>query len=523
MSELNDKINSLSPDELDLLNSDPKMLADFKAKYSDNPGVLKSAAAGAMSGVPLAETAISGIGSALSDKSYADIHKSLEDLKDKAWEQHPVAYGSGKIAGIAGTGLVAPEGLAGALITGAGYGADAAKDISELPKATAEGTATGAVLHGIGKYAISPLLEKAGEATQSGLASLGKQTTLEDIQNYLKNPNIINNAGTKEEVANKLAGLTSDLGTASGHMSEQARGLLNTEAQPLNISDVKDAAMNALQKYFPEGNNLTKSDEAATKTIIDQYNLLANAAEGNNGVIPETSLRNIIDRIQAATKDSTYGNPEAATSQTALKEFGGNLNSLLRKSNPQYAEAMAPAAEAIGAAKDIGKGFKIEDGQPTDATATKLNNLLKGKPDETELADQLKNMTGTDISEQLHNAQSNENFNAPGTGGAFKLLMTGLGFGAGHMTGLPGAGIGGAALGRYASEGIDGGHIAKSLMDTYLKGTNSPALQKFGPILINAAKSGGNSLAATHFVLATSNPEYQDVINKHLDGSEGGQ
>ncbi len=34
MSILDDKINSLSSDELDLLNSDPKMLGEFKAKYS---------------------------------------------------------------------------------------------------------------------------------------------------------------------------------------------------------------------------------------------------------------------------------------------------------------------------------------------------------------------------------------------------------------------------------------------------------------------------------------------------------
>lgn len=34
MSQIDDKINSLSNEELDLLNSDPKLLADFKAKYS---------------------------------------------------------------------------------------------------------------------------------------------------------------------------------------------------------------------------------------------------------------------------------------------------------------------------------------------------------------------------------------------------------------------------------------------------------------------------------------------------------
>src|SRR5258708_30491661 len=35
MSEIDNRINSLSSDELDMINSDPKMLNDLKTKYSD--------------------------------------------------------------------------------------------------------------------------------------------------------------------------------------------------------------------------------------------------------------------------------------------------------------------------------------------------------------------------------------------------------------------------------------------------------------------------------------------------------
>ena len=130
------------------------------------------------------------------------------------------------------------------------------------------------------------------------------------------------------------------------------------------------------------------------------------------------------------------------------------------------------------------------------------------------LAEQLKNMTGTDIVDQLKNAQTKENFGAKGPGGALKLLMTGMGFGMGHATGIPGGGIGGAAIGRYAAEGIDGGHVAKSILDMYMKGADNAALKTYGPILIQAAKQGGNSLAATHFVLATSKPDYQALMEE---------
>ena len=66
---------------------------------------------------------------------------------------------------------------------------------------------------------------------------------------------------------------------------------------------------------------------------------------------------------------------------------------------------------------------------------------------------------------------------------------------------------------------MNGGHIAKRILDAYMNPNNmmnatvKPLIQKFGPILVNAAKTGGNQLAATHFVLATSNLEYQKLTD----------
>ena len=65
---------------------------------------------------------------------------------------------------------------------------------------------------------------------------------------------------------------------------------------------------------------------------------------------------------------------------------------------------------------------------------------------------------------------------------------------------------------------MHGGHIAKRILDAYLNKAaqweNSairPLLEKYGPILVEAAKRGGNQLAATHFVLGTSDSAYQNL------------
>jgi hypothetical protein len=533
-SEFAQKIKAQHPEynDIDDATLTQKVLAKYP-QYSDmvdssGPGVLKSAALGAMSGIPGAETAVSGIESLSPDTTFAQAHQDLENQKNAAWNTHPVAYGAGKTAGIVGTGLAAPEGIPAMAAMGAAAGADTAAKPADLAKGAVEGATSGLALGTIGEKVISPALESLSNVAPAFakklVAALGNGATSEDIERYLANPEAINSAGTTEDVTNKLANLTGDVTKTSGQLSDIARNQLNP-SRTIDMHDIKDAAMKAVGKYYVNGNPATAADQTAINTIIDQYNKLGDIAE--NGVVPETTTRQMLDRIQAATKDSTYGNPEAGASQQALKEFGGNLNDVLRKNNPTYAAAMKPSAEAAGLSSDLQDQFKIEGDQPTDATITKVNNLLKpGKPQGQDLASQLQNMTGTDILSNLQNAKTNEALSSSGVGEATKALAATLGFGAGKMTGIPYGGIAGAAGGRFASNAVNGGSIAKSIMDTYLQGSEAfndsamkPIMAKYGPVLINAAKQGGNQLAATHFVLATSNPEYQQLVD-HVQNNQ---
>lgn len=513
-----------------------KESVDFTDDTAEGPGLLKSAALGAMSGIPGATAAVSGIEAMSPDTTYEQAHKGLEESKNAAWESHPVAYGGGKTAGMVGTALAAPATIPGAIGVGALSGLDAATTPSDIPLETVKGAGEGAVFGKVGQllgdHVIQPLVNKVlPGAAKRTLASMGSKTSLEDIQNYLNNPKAINAALTKPEIGEKIAAITGDVTKASGQLSQQARGLLNPE-NALSAKTLKDAAMEATQKYFVEGNPGTTADETAVKAIVEQYQKLAQIAQDNGGTVSEDILRKMIDRMQAATKESTFGNPEAGASQTALKEFSGKLNDLLRGGNSAYAEAMKPAAENAALSKSLQDQFKIEGGKATDATFTKVGNVLKeGKTEGYDLLNKIKDLTGNDLVQALKDAGVKENFDAPGAGGALKTLMAGLGFGAGKMTGVPFGGIAGAAVGRYTAEGMNGGHIAKNIMDAYMGGQKQwsdsavvrPLLQKFGPILVNAAKIGGNQLAATHFVLATSNPEYQELTSHIQDQSFGGQ
>lgn len=537
------KVRSKYPgsyDDLDDSTLTEKVLSKYP-QYKDmvdeeGPSKLGSFARGAMSGIPGAESVVSGIQALDPNVTYEQAHKKLEEDKNKDWETNPVSYGVGKTAGFVGTALAAPvtETLGGAAAVGAGIGAlsgaDASDKLSDIPldavKGAGEGAVLGGAVHGI-TSAAGKILPSLGKNT---VAAMGAKTTVPDIEAYLANPESINSALSKTQIGEKIANLTGDVGTASSQLSGQARELLNPENSPLNIKNLKDITMDAVQKYYTEGVPATAADETAIKSIVSQYQKLAQIAETNGGEVPETTLRAMIDRLQAATKDSTFGNPEAGAAQTALKELSGKLNDALRQANPDYAAGMAPSAEMAKLSGTLKDQFKLEpnyEGKlaPTDSTINKVGNVLKeGKTEGADALEQLKNATGQDLQDMIQKSNVKGNFDAEGSGTGMKTLLASLGFGAGKMTGIPFGGIGGAAVGRFAAEGVNGGNVAKGILDMYLKGTNSAygkAAAKFGPILANAAKVGGNQLAATHFVLATSDPEYQELVNHVQDNSEG--
>lgn len=519
------------------------VVSDYMANKpeSNEPGVMKSAALGLMSGLPGAETVVSGIQAIDPKVDYKDAHAKLEADKDAAWENHPVAYGAGKTAGFAGTALTLPATgtLGGAAALGAGLGAasgvDAAADTNEMLKSGAEGAAVGGALGGLGHAASSAIENILPAIGKRAVASLGKPA-LEDVESYLQNPNAIREALTTPQMSEKLADTVGDVGRAAGHMTDAAKSTLNPESSPLSILDIRPVFEGATQKYLTSGVPATASDELAVKAINGQYERLVQIAKNNNGQVPEDVLQEIIHKIQSTVNDNTWGNPDAKASQDALRGLSGKLNEILKTSNPEFREAMKPAAELAGLKSDVAGKFGLDVGtggkvSSTDATGTKINNVLnETKTESQDLLEQLKQKTGIDFLDLARKAKTRDAFEGGSNGGAgVQALAHTAGYAAGAATGLPGGRLIGSLVGGVVGHNVDGGMLAKGILDAYISKSDAyassamkPLLDKFGPVLVNAAKVGGNQLAATHFVLSTSNPEYQQLVDGMQNNSDSG-
>lgn len=541
------------PDQYDALVE--SVIADYSANQpsgeSEGPGMLKSAALGAMSGIPGATAAVSGI-QAIGDKTYEEAHKGLEEAKDQAWEENPGSYGAGKTAGMVGTAMAAPVSVPAALGVGALSGLDAATNLEDMPLDAAKGAGMGLALGKLGEKVVAPVISKAADlakgAGKSVLAAMGGSTTKKNIEEYLQNPEAINNALSKTQIGEKIAGAAEDMGQASRQLSDRARGALDTEkailqtpkpvepnmmlgtAAPTSTGDetIRPVFDKLISRFTQSGVAPTAEKSAAVKVLNDEYERLAEIARQNNGNISERALREFIDSLQDTVNTKAWGDPGVAESQNALKQLSGELRSMLVKANPKYAQEMAPSAEAAGMSSDLADLFKLENGRPTDATFTKVGNVLKeGKTEGLAALKRLKEMTGMDIEEMLKKSDTKGAFDAAGSGSALKTLFASLGFGAGKMTGLPFGGIGGAAAGRFGAEGADGASTAKKILDAYINKSKAwqnsavrPMLEKYGRVLADAAKVGGTQLAATHFVLGTSDSDYQQLESMMQDDTE---
>lgn len=512
-------------DQYDSITND--VLSDYEASKIEAPGALKSGALGVMSGIPGAQTVASAVG-AIGEKTYEEAHRGLETLKSKAWEEHPVAYGAGKGAGFVGTALVTPASIPGAVAIGAGAGLDVASKPEDFIADAAKGAAFGGAFGAAGKHIIGPAVKTmvskfAPAVGKRTVAALGRPT-VKDVESYLKNPEAIRKALTTPQMAEKLAGTVEDVGKVSSQLGGMARGTLSPTKSPLNINNMLEVFDEAQQKYLTEGLAASKADRIAIKALDDEFTLLMNIAEKNGGNIPETTLQSIVRKLQAGVKENTWGNPDASAAQDAMKNLSGKLNSLLKKSNIAFKEGMVPAAETAALKGDIAGKFKLETApfgkvSPTEATSAKVGSILKeGKTESQDMLRRLQDMTGVDFLKLAESAKIKGAFEAGGASQGMNVIAHTAGYGIGALSNIPGGRLIGSLLGGVVGHNIDGGQVAKRILDAYLSGSAQFAnsamaavLAKYGPILVNAAKAGGNQLAATHFVLGTSDPEYQEL------------
>lgn len=431
-----------------------------------------------------------------------------QDLLSKIY--HPLIEGGAMTVGGAGGAILgAPGGPIGSGLAGSALAAsmyppakrfanaiDQYRGITPEDSSVASDLKTGAEAEA-GGLVLNPVLGAAGRAIGSGVKK-GISTMLGPseaaINARLANPDAIKNAVPYDQLAYRMPQTLNLLKDKITQGTESAGVLLRNSPDPaqgaIPAPKVMGMVGNLMDKLKTSGVLVGPSRKAANSQINGLMNDIGNVIKtqptntlqpmvaGAPPALPEATIKNILQAVRANINWEDAGLSE---SNKTLTDFSGQLDSMLKTQNPQYAQAMKPVSDMMATLDDTMNSFalKNETGkgiQPTDATISKLQSVPSEKKSVSQnLLGRLKQQTGSDYLQGAKDYGFAKEFQGGSTNGSRKVnlytsLGTAVGGGAGKLLGSPVAGAmaggtAGSALGAYADK--QGGQIAGNLVDRY--------------------------------------------------------
>ncbi len=461
---------------------------------------LESFARGAENNFPLANQAIAAGSAALGDQSYSEnLAQQNQDIAASK-QAHPISYGAGAV-----TGAVAPafipgvgEAMAAAPIaSGAALGAaqglgstDVVQNPEEALKGAAIGAGTGAVAGAIlpsGKGASQDLESfantKAVQALGLKPGTLGiPQEELEDLGQFAHE--IGATQGSLEQRVGSVRDLLQQVGGQIGDMGAGAQPL--QDVRPF-IDRIEELAKESASIFEPSANQELGMYRQAMANLkpgvtFDQLQQLKTSvgsrAFDGVGDVKNDALANIYRVYKDAMKSIVDGSPSEY--QDAMSQYG-KLKDISSALMNQWQKAQAQGVQAKGFGM-VGKLAGMIGGEHPAANLAVAGALAPAHPF----------MALGALTPIATNPASMETA-ARGLSGALPVAGAGLKLGS-----------------------IDA-------VTSYLMNTLHSAPQKLGkyaqPLMKAAQEGGSQGIAATHFILASQHPEYNQMM---MDREESG-
>lgn len=526
----------------------------FKPVTSSDKSALESGLRGAAQGISMGfgDEITGALESTFTDKTYAQARDESRKAYQEAQDANPITYGAGEIGGAIGSAFIPGLNIAkgatlGARAAGAAaLGATAGLGMSEADltkgdyvgaaKDTAIGGALGGALQYGGEKYIAPALKGAAnymsesEFGNSALKKLGKvmaNAPEEHTERYLKNPEAVNNSFSREELAQNLL----DEGGSIEQLREKVKLADHFAWKELDENTVipkaelLDDTFDILKKQIlnPKDNLSAIDGVGASSDKLRAITSEMDKIKGAYGdMISEADMKSIIQNLRNKAY-SEAGSPKYTHSSEGLRMLAGHLDEMLKGTNKPYEELMVPVANMTKLGKDIERNYiNKQDPESYDRFFQKLN-----KWNSADEASQIKStmrdsdlFNGTSMYDDINNTLAKETFSKSDTQGSRKTMFgTVIGGAVGTIAGGPAGGVIGSAFG--AGVGQVGDKYAGSLFKQILNGkiaadkgieSIAPYIGKYAKPLMEAAKRGNNSLAATHFLLQQTDPNYRKLM-----------
>lgn len=453
--------------------------------------------------IPAAAT-VGGVSSALDTR--ADLSNITEPEEYKKLGQD-VLVGTGLGAGFGTLVKFAPKSTA-AMGAGALAGEMIAPGEGALP-----GAAVGLAARGAMSPAVRNYLTK-----KFGSVALGVPE--EHADKYLKNRDAVNNAMSKEALGQKIADTFGDVKEDISTLSKGAQSSLRST--PVQGSNSLDIVSKLRSLKDSQANALADELESAYLSRIQSVD-----APRNPEQLSELDMHRVKAMFQRL---GFYGSSTPPADVAKINMMAGEANAALRGQNEQYVQQMDPLAQKTRLKNELAKRFGIKPDysvpgeqrfQPSDTTINAINDVARGrKIDRKNILSGLKEQGYGDIQSDIENTAAKTFFEGSGSPQGSRRAVTfgAVGGAVGAATGIPGAGWFGTALGTTTGATIDkyGPQIGKKMLDAATainKLQSSAAGSKYLQPLMNAAKRGTQSYAATYYLMSQAEPEFRQIMD----------
>jgi phage host-nuclease inhibitor protein Gam len=363
----------------------------------------------------------------------------------------------------------------------------------------------------------------------SGAIQDVKQMIREGLDKTIKNKSP--DYATQMETVARQTGLLSTLNKQFGNPQQIMSRIMELpneqgqfKQQLLNkLSEETGMDVNSLLKEYNNAQLILKDPVklAMTKEQLPEYNSYLQAEKNNFDASTTPYRRNLKAQEMAKSTDeySAYQQAQDAHSQLPDNHFDRkNAARAQVDSNTDFLNRIDETQRTAAGADNAYQNGYVSDSR----SEPLIKRFLSNNPsiEDQRLVEQIH----PGLRDDIDRLRVQNSFNKTDTQGARKTLLgTAVGGAAGFLLGGPmgavvGAG-GGSALGqvadRYAGQGF------KAVLDGSVSLSRyASELGPYAQVLANAATRGPQALAATHYVLQTSQPDYRkriDAINGNAD------
>ena len=429
-------------------------------------------------------------------------------------------------------------------------------EIGKFSKDTAGGTLLGATFGAAGKYAPKSTAAAATGALAGELIAPGKgalpgaaiglaargaaspvvrnylmkkfSNTLLDVpepvsERYLSNPQRVMESKSVPEVAQDVAQSLGEIKSDVGSLSTSAQSALSGGREK-GVMTVRDAV--AILGQF-ENQDAKKMATDLTNGYLKRMGDVSTAPGAENLTEIEThTLKKFLQGL------GDWNSPLPSADKAQANYASGQVNSVLRGSNEQYAKTMDDLAMKMRIRNALAQRFGIKrdlvnpnELTATDTTITALNEVMRGKKmDRAKILGELNNQGYGDLKSQIEDSFAKQVLTGGGSPqGSRKAVVganigTAIGAGTGGIVGGPmGAAVGGVAgraAGSFAGAVADkyGPRMARKMFDANTvinKLSSSVGGSKYVAPLRSAMQRGQDSFNTVYYLMSVSDEGFR--------------